>query len=133
MDLLLQRGNPILPLSQPGELTVDGQWAAWTLENYPDRIPAGRYKMTVYPSSHLRTKVPLLVDVPGRSMIEMHWGTFPQNYEGCIGVGCLNDPSTGEIFQTQKKFAELFLPIEAAVEGEGCWITVLDPRGQNES
>lgn len=31
--------------------------------------------------------VPLLKDVPGRSMIEMHEGNFEHNSKGCILVG----------------------------------------------
>lgn len=131
MELLLQRKSAI-GIALPGEMTVDGQHACWTLENYPDRIPAGRYKVTLYPSPHFGRFMPLLEDVPGRSDIEIHWGTFPQNYKGCIGVGTTQDLATGEIFQTEAMFLKLFPAIESATEAEGCWITIADALDNSE-
>lgn len=125
MLLILQRRNPI-GLSLPGELFIDGHHAAWTLENHAERIPAGTYPITLYGSPHLGRIVPLLNGVPGRSKIEIHWGSYPENYKGCIGVGKICDERTGDIFQTQSMFEELFPAIEQAVESEGCSIEVRD-------
>ena len=129
LTLSLQRGNPI-GIALPGEMTIDGRHACWTLENYPDRIPPGTYPITLYDSPKFGRKMPLLA-VPGRSYIEIHYGSYPQNYEGCIGVGELRDVATGDIFNTQKMFQELYPAIEAAVETDGCQITVYDlPTGE---
>ena len=59
-------------------------------------------------------------------MIEIHWGTFARNYEGCIGVGETRDTSTEEIFYTQEAFGKLFPLVQAAVNSEGCQIEILD-------
>ena len=31
--------------------------------------------------------MPLIMDIPGRSEIEIHWGNDPANTDGCILVG----------------------------------------------
>ena len=123
MEMLVKRGERN-GLSLPGEMTVDDTHTCWTLENADLAIPLGRYKVTMYPSPRFGQLMPMLNDVPGRSNIEIHWGSFPQNYEGCIGVGELLDDNTGEIFNTRKMWQSLVLPIEAAVAAEGCWITI---------
>lgn len=125
MKITLQRATPG-KLSISGELFVGGAHECYTLENKADAIPAGTYKVTLYPSPRLGRIVPLLNDVPGRSMIEMHWGNFPGNYAGCIGVGMARDTFTEEIYSTQEAFRELFPMIEAAVQTEGCQIEILD-------
>ena len=125
MRLTLERGIPG-NLSIPGELFLNGDHECFTLENKADAIPAGIYKITLYNSPRLGRVVPLLNDVPGRSMIEMHWGNFPSNYEGCIGLGEQRDTSTEEIFYTQEAFREVFPVIQAAVNSEGCDIQVKD-------
>jgi len=125
MRLTLRRGTPG-NVSIPGELFLDGDHESYTLENKADAIPAGTYKITLYDSPHLGRVVPLLNDVPGRSMIEIHWGNVAGDYKGCIGVGKAQDTRTEEIFATRAAFAELFPMIEAAVASEGCDIEVLD-------
>ncbi len=123
---MIVRRNPRFGLSLTGEMFVDGTHTCYTLENADKAIPAGRYRVTMYPSPRFGQLMPMLNDVPGRSNIEIHWGSFPHNYEGCIGVGELLDDNTGEIFNTKKMWQSLVLPIEAAVVAEGCWITLID-------
>lgn len=123
MELIVKR-FPRIGLALPGEMFVDNTHVCWTLENADEAIPTGRYKITMYPSPKFKQMMPLLNDVPGRFNIEIHWGSFPQNYEGCIGVGELHDPVTGEIFNTHLMWNKLILPIEGAVDAEGCWITI---------
>ena len=125
MKMTLQRGTPA-EQSIPGELFIGGAHFCFTLENKADAIPSGTYEVTLYDSPRLHKVVPLLENVPGRSMIEMHWGNFPANYEGCIGVGETRDTSTEEIFYTQEAFAKLFPVVQAALHSEGCQIEVLD-------
>jgi hypothetical protein len=126
LTLSLQRSKPI-GLALPGEITINGQHACWTLENNADRIPTGTYPITLYDSPHFGRKMPLLL-VPGRSYIEIHFGSYPQDYRGCIGVGKVRDEATGDIFSTQAMFQELYPAIEGAVDGgEGCQITIYDP------
>ena len=104
---MIVRREPRIGLALPGEMFVDNTHVAYTLENADDAIPAGRYRVTMYPSPKFDQMMPLLNDVPGRSNIEIHWGSFPKNFEGCIGVGELQDDTTGDIFNTRKMWQSL--------------------------
>lgn len=67
-----------------GKLITDG-FECVTLERHDIAVPCGTYRVTLYQSpSH--GLVPLLHDVPGRSMIEIHEGNFEWNSKGCILV-----------------------------------------------
>lgn len=126
MEMIIQRGMPTAK-SIPGEMFIGGQHAAYTLERPGVAIPAGRYKVGLYPSPHFQRLMPILQNVPGRNDILLHWGNYPTDSEGCILVGKQRDLSTDEIFQTRAMFDELFLPIQAAVETEGAVVTIVDP------
>lgn len=79
--------------STTGELFVDGQFIAQTLElpwqnnqSYVSAIPTGRY------AAHLRYDKPdgwrlQLDDVPGRSGVQLHIGNYPSQIAGCVLVG----------------------------------------------
>ena len=70
-----------------GQLTCDGSpFTCVTLERHDIAIPIGTYIITLYDSPEHGT-VPLLHDVPGRSMIEIHEGNWEHNSLGCILVG----------------------------------------------
>jgi hypothetical protein len=69
-----------------GHLDVDG-FSCVTLEPDDLNIPAGSYRATLYNSPANKTLVPLLHDVPGRSMIEIHCGNWEKDSKGCILVG----------------------------------------------
>jgi uncharacterized protein DUF5675 len=132
MKLVLNRDNAT-PKATMGQLWLDGHLVAYTLE-LPKKdglpgsaIPAGTYKIGIYPSPHFGRPMPLLEGIPGRSQIEIHWGNDVVDTRGCILVGEHRDLSTNEIFNTRKKFEELFPAIEQAVGAEGCWIEVNDP------
>jgi hypothetical protein len=87
-------------------------------------IPTGRFQLTMYNSPHFHRSVPLLVNVPGRSYILIHWGNYPENSDGCILVGETEDAKTGDIYNSKTEFGKLFPAIEAAVAAEGAWISV---------
>lgn len=131
MKFQLNRDNAST-LATMGQLWLDGRLAAYTLElpikdGLPgSAIPAGIYRVTIYNSPHFGRPMPLIL-VPGRSTIEIHWGNDVVDTRGCVLVGDSRDLSTREIFNTRKKFDELFPAIEAAVQAEGCWIEVHDP------
>jgi hypothetical protein len=109
-----------------GEMTIGGIHAAYTLERVGFSIPAGYYQVSLYNSPHFQRYMPILLGVPGRDDILIHWGNFPQNSLGCILVGETQDASTGDIGNTVKQFSILFPKIESAVNAEGCWIAVWD-------
>jgi hypothetical protein len=104
---------------------------AWSLERPGPqfesdyhRIPAGVYDITLYPSPHFGRLIPLLMNVPGRSNIEIHWANYPGDLKGCIGVGMQQGKDA--IYNSRMKFDEIFPLIQVAVEHEGCSIDVRD-------
>ena len=136
MKLVLNRDNASTAATM-GQMWLEGQLAAYTLElpmkdgKPGSAIPAGTYRIGIYPSPHFGRLMPLLEGIPGRSEIEIHWGNDVVDTRGCILVGEQRDLSTHEIFNTRKKFEELFPAIQAASEAEGCWIEVNDPLSNN--
>jgi hypothetical protein len=122
MNLNLQRHSPI-GIALPGELFIESQHAAWTLENNEDRIPAGTYKVLLYDSPHFMREVPL-IDVPGRQYIEIHFANYAAQLKGCIAVG--KELEDDILYRSVEAFDELFPAIKNAVETEGCLLTVSD-------
>lgn len=100
-----------------GNLYIGGDLFCFTLEpplkfngafNVPDKTctPEGTYTVVRKASLRFERVVPVLVNVPGRSNIEMHPLNLPAQTEGCIGVGkqWINAP---EIGQSDAAFGEL--------------------------
>ena len=146
MDLVLQRMDATQH-STPGTLEGIMGFTFQTLEppptpdpeyvNCPVCIPSGRYQIQMYPSPHFKASVPLLLDVPGRSSIEMHYGNVVEHEvdghikfesEGCILCGDTR-LNADEILGTQDACLNHIWPTIAAViaGGEEVWLTVLDP------
>lgn len=120
-----------------GRLFIDGALFCVSLERPAARfadehpcIPAGEYRVLLYDSPHFRRVMPLLVDVPGRTEIEIHWGNFVRDFQGCVGVGAsrsiLPDGSPA-IWSSRATFDQLFAAIESA-QASGCTIAVRDPE-----
>lgn len=57
-------------------------------------IPYGDYEVVLYHSPRFKRVIPLLKNVPGFEMIEMHMGNSSIDSEGCILVGSL--PEVGK-------------------------------------
>ena len=102
-------------------------------------IPAGEYRVVLYHSPHFGRLMPLLEGVPDRSGIEIHWGNFVHDFEGCIGVGAWRGQmpdGTPTIWNSRATFDRVFAQIEAALarasvpsdEPETCTIAVRDPQ-----
>jgi hypothetical protein len=132
MKIILKRSEAIGE-ALPGEMTVEGMHIAWTLERVAVAIPEGTYQISLYPSPHFGRLMPMLDNVADRSDILIHWGNYPQNSDGCILVGENIDRLTGDILSTQQKFDELFPMIEAAVNAEGCQITIFSSSSSLET
>lgn len=124
MNLLLQR-DPFLEAGTTGSLSIDGKPFCVTLED-PDAqfkplyccISPGIYVVKIYHSVHLNADVPLLIAVPNRTFIEMHWGNWVRNFKGCIGVGDSKSIEPGDvpaIWNTKLTFYKLFPLIEDAL------------------
>jgi hypothetical protein len=99
--LLIER-DIYSPVSTMGVLTVDGVWAAWTMErpwmygantHGISAILEGIYPVTLYESPRwaqlMGCAYPVLrlANVPGRDAIEIHPANVPSQLEGCIAVG----------------------------------------------
>lgn len=141
MELTLQRiwaGTA----STCGELTCNGS-KFYTLE-LPVRdglpgsaIPTGRYPIELAPSpKFLATgehdpwveiyagQMPHVVQIPGRSLIMIHWGNTPHDTDGCILVGLHHD--LDQVGESRKAFEQLFDLIGESARAGDCWITVKD-------
>lgn len=79
-----------------GKLSIDGVFECWTLENPdhltplgPDHIasPCGTYPIQLYSSPHFARMAPILMDIPGRSFVEIHVGNTSRDTHECILIG----------------------------------------------
>jgi len=128
MDLQLKRFN-FTDKSTIGSLSIDGKDFCWTLElplgdgGPGSAIPAGTYKVVTYPSPKFGRLMPLLVDVPGRSNIEIHWGNVPENTEGCILLGNTL-PGKDYIGTSRMAFDDFWSAAQDSMEAGECTITV---------
>lgn len=101
MKLFLTR-NDVTDHGLFGHLVADsGNFDCVTLERHDIDIPTGTYKMTLYNSPE-HGLTPLLHDVPGRSMIEIHEGNWEFNSKGCILVGSFRDALDNTMIDNSK-------------------------------
>lgn len=93
-NLILNR-NEFTDISTIGELTLDGVFQCFTLEDAcrshkiegKTAIPPGEYEVDVTYSTKFRRDLPLLVGVKGFEGIRIHSGNTTDDTEGCILVG----------------------------------------------
>lgn len=102
-----------------GHMVADaGSFDCVTLERHDVAIPCGIYKITLY-DSPTHGLVPLLHDVPKRSMIEIHEGNWEKNSKGCILVGMKRD---GFAIDTSRPVLKRLVDLMKGVND--IWITV---------
>ena len=138
MELLLRR-LWLTTRSTCGQLEVESL-KLFTLE-LPVRdgkpgsaIPPGRYPIHLRASPRfmqvgmhdewVATYAPLMPhidDIPGRSLIMIHWGNYPEETEGCILVGMEHAPDG--LVNSRQAFTMLYEMIAACTDGD-CWITI---------
>jgi hypothetical protein len=99
------RTTGMSPVGRLGALFLGASFQCWTLENDVKRIPVGTYGLRLVDSPHFGRLVPQLVDVPGRTAIEIHPANVPSELEGCIAVGLRVSP-TG-VWESQAAFRAL--------------------------
>lgn len=135
MRLVLQR-SPSSAHSTIGELSVDGRFECFTLEDVirpvgvkvPGQtcIPAGRYSVQLTMSKRFSRVLPLLVNVPMFEGIRIHPGNTSADTEGCILVGW--GKGADQITQSRDAFASLFSKLRGAeARGEPITIEVRNP------
>lgn len=137
MNLLLQRAAAA-GKSRPGDLFIGADRYCFTLENEAKKIPAGRYPIVLTVSGRaercelwtpdLACRLPLLMNVPGRSSIRMHAANEYAQLEGCIATG--RTWSGDWLGVSRRTFAPLMAQLTAAADAkEPIWIDVRDPQG----
>lgn len=113
-----------------GTFLIDGKQHGYKLElplgdgKPGSAIPAGRYKVSVYPSPHFSRLMPL-VNVEGRSEIEIHWGNYPTDTRGCTLLGYTHE--TDFVGESKKAFDAFWAIAQGPIERGECWITYNDP------
>lgn len=106
-------------------MAIDDLFECYTLElprvyqgaeNVPQHccIPAGIYPIGFYASPHNRRIVPIVKEVPDRSMIEIHIANKPADLLGCIGVGQTRGPDPDWIGGSGKAFDALMAKLQIA-------------------
>jgi Family of unknown function (DUF5675) len=126
--------------STQGELSVDGVFQCYTLElpNVDGKpgscIPQGRYNVVLAQSpkfmanldpwvQQYANQMPHLQNIPGRSLIMIHWGNDPKDTEGCILVG--QNEAVDEVENSRLAFADLWDKINLPATNGDCWITLV--------
>lgn len=96
----------------PGEFFIDGAHFCWSLEPRRDQtqgkpfcILAGTYKVVLAFSRHFDMVVPVLLNVPDFTGVEIHPGNFPKDTHGCTLVGF--EESTDFVGQSDLAFQAL--------------------------
>lgn len=121
-----------------GELSIDGVFQCWTLED-TDRgltnsechrkvwgktaIPAGRYEVIINFSARFKKYMPLLLTVPCFEGIRIHAGNTVEQTDGCILVG-KERSSGGTISQSRAAFNELMEILQEAEKREKIFLEV---------
>jgi len=86
-------------------------------------VPFGRYEMVLYNSTKNKRHVPLLLDVPGRSEVEIHILNAPTETEGCIGLGLSRTP--GRIGRSHEAFDQFMEHFTARIHREKCYLNII--------
>jgi hypothetical protein len=138
VELTLQRDDATATRTI-GHLFVGMSYQCFTLEDtirgdgpkmlHETAIPAGRYQVMITHSQRFERMLPLLVGVPDFDGIRIHAGNTDKDTSGCILVGMSR--ARDSILSSQSALAALQPKIAAAIaQGEGCWITILNPIPQ---
>jgi hypothetical protein len=104
-----------------GELTIDGKFECYTLEDKEREfvkikgetaIPKGTYKVIINKSNRFKKLLPLLIGVPNFEGVRIHPGNSNHDTEGCILVGM--NRSVDYITKSRKAFDSLFKKMQGA-------------------
>jgi hypothetical protein len=122
MNLTLVR-RIFTPRGVIGDVSVDGAWECYGLENAARLIPEGRYRVVIDWSNRFQRTMPHILNVPDREGIRIHVANWPEELEGCIAVGRKKaDDFVGE---SRVAFNRLYFKIaDAIARGEEVWIDV---------
>lgn len=116
-----------------GDLSVDGEWECYTLEDVvrPDKIkgrtaiPEGTYSVTMEHSPRFGPDTLTVNDVPNFTGVRIHAGNTEHDTEGCPLVGQLR-LETG-IGRSKAALDALKPKVKAALdEGDEVWLEILN-------
>lgn len=138
--------DTLTPQATTGKLYLEGNFSCFVLE-LPLRdgkpgsaIPAGVYPIELAPSpkflanpdpwvQNYANRMPHVMDIPGRSLIMLHWGNEPTDTDGCLLVG--KSRLINYISESRLAFQQLYPLIEVACgTPEGANIAIFDPPAQ---
>lgn len=131
----------LAPLDTIGALYLDGLFETFVLEDavrepgvkVPGQtaIPAGRYRLTVTPSSRFREDLPILMDVPDFTGVRIHAGNTRDDTEGCLLVGqVLTGLAPGPSFtvgNSRRALNALLPKLKAGIAAGAVWLTITNP------
>jgi len=133
MELKLTR-KWLTPNSTIGELTVDGKFECFMIEDhYPTpwvktpaktAIPTGRYQVIVNMSNRFKVEMPLVCNVPQYTGIRIHPGNTAADTEGCLLPGRVRQ--TDKVLESKLAYEALFAKIKEAIKnGEKVHIEIV--------
>lgn len=132
MNLRLQR-QPSDDNRTHGDLSIDGAWECFTLEDVvrdvkikgQTAIPAGSYAVTLENSPRFGPDTLTVNDVPGFSGVRIHAGNTEHDTEGCPLVGRTRT-ATG-IGESRAALAELKAKVKAALDAQDwVWLEIVN-------
>jgi hypothetical protein len=99
---------------EPTHREVDGEPVdGWKIQG-KTAIPAGSYDVILRMSARFKRMMPHVEGVPGFQEVEIHWGNYPSDTEGCTLVGLSR--SADFVGHSREAFDALFGKIQAAVD-----------------
>ena len=105
-----------------GDLTVNGVFECFILENKHKAIEAGKYLVTLTYSPRFKRFLPLINGVPNRMGIRLHAANYPEELEGCLAPGTHHEND----FVGNSRAAMQALYTKLQRETGEIWITVVD-------
>ena len=142
MELLLTR-KTFTEKSTIGELTIDGKFFCYTLEDASrgltqsdsivtiklkkilgvTAIPTGVYRVIMNESARFKKIMPLIVDVKGFAGVRIHAGNYPTDTEGCILCGMGYAPD--KLINSKDAITQLYALLNSAYSnGELITLTI---------
>ena len=122
-----------------GELSIDGKFICYTIEDPPlgtslrpkkiagvTGIMRGRYEIALTWSNRFKMFMPLLLSVSQFDGIRIHWGIKPEHTEGCICVALTNSFTPDLIANSKTAFEIILKLIKAKIKKEKVFISLLE-------
>ena len=143
LELIRKKNNSDATL---GELSIDGKFECYTLEDEPrevkvyaeTRIPAGEYKIKFQTSGEMTKKYFVkfpdihkgmlwLQDVPNFTGVYIHIGNTDDDSKGCILVGKLFNETKFSLVHSTIAYVSLYIKVaNALTNNEDVTIKIID-------